>query len=260
MLFPFYIPNCPDTSAQPVRGLSTRMNTNSAMATSQESNMMQTKPNLFSKILTALARKTGRIFLVESYPIFSDDKGQDQAKRTVSLSDAHVPEGNITQKSIIEIANKFDYDCRFQGKIVILQKRYSHPEDIPDVTYAEAEACLNNFIRVSANFHTKGAIGNQANTLIMQLVSSLSSEQQYAAAQGYQQDQLKTDQGGIQISGLPQEQQILLQRALVDTKIDGPLYALEINAGLFHDIRTNNSTLSWFEQNGKPLYGISVPR
>src|SRR4051812_10325595 len=113
---------------------------------------------VFFDTFDLLALKTGRTFVIESYPVPSNIPVNDEAVRRILSHPSSGSAEHIDEANIGAIALAFDLICQFDGDIVILRKRFSRPEDLPDVTYGEAEKCLSDSLRVGSLYHRTGTL------------------------------------------------------------------------------------------------------
>jgi hypothetical protein len=92
----------------------------------------------FQSAIDALAAKWHIAIVAESAPIME--------KAGVTLS-ASLPEETVDQ-AVARIAAAFDYSVKRHENVFILNKLFTDPNDLPDVTLEEAEAALGDILQI----------------------------------------------------------------------------------------------------------------
>jgi hypothetical protein len=140
--------------------------------------------------------KLGKITIIaEGYPL----------KET--LSDAEIPTfsptGEQVKTSLEKISLAYDYTVRQYGTVYVLQKRFTDPKDLPNVTLQEIGTCLSN-IRKSTSALNPGFSGPALfDPLSTEFIPSLTADQLSL---------MSGADGGLPVSSLPQQQQQTLRR------------------------------------------------
>jgi len=145
----------------------------------------------FRLAFSTLANKAHVTFIIEAEPL-----------RPTLGPNTHIglpPDGEPLSTLVPKIADAYDYEATRSGNVFILTKRFSAPEDIPDVTLAECAQAMDDVAFVVAPFDPHFKRGQVEKSPAMQdLLSSLTPEQITA---------LQDKQHGLAVASLPPSQQ-----------------------------------------------------
>jgi hypothetical protein len=126
---------------------------------------------------------------------------------------------------VSQLAEKYDYTAEIVDNVVLLQKRYTLPEDIPCVTLAEYLASMEDAVRILGTLSPRSPQDIQASIYVRNIVNSLNSEQIQAMERGTlsysslttAQKRFVSDMAFFVYAGLPRERaeasHFLLQRS-----------------------------------------------
>jgi hypothetical protein len=123
--------------------------------------------DLFSKDLEILSKRLGVAFVAEGQPYPLPSSGPvPTLSEKLSQADA-----------VQEVANYFDYSAVRQGDAYLLTKRYTSPEDMPDVTPEECRLGLKSILTLVTPLNPHYPPGTGAGEPRAQIAHMLSPEQ-----------------------------------------------------------------------------------
>lgn len=113
------------------------------------------------------------------------------------------PTGLPLAKAVAKVADAYDYDASRQGRVFVLRKRYTDPQDLPGVTLEECTQAMQDMINVLEPFnpHVPPWHPGISDPLIADFMASLTPEQQQAL-------EAKT----LRVASLGPSQQALVRR------------------------------------------------
>jgi|GEM_PF-2686957 len=123
--------------------------------------------DVFAVDLEVLSLRLGVTFIAEGQPFPPNNK-----LPAPSLSN------NLSSEAAVrEVADYFDYSAVRQGNIYLLMKRYTNPEDMPEVTPEECMNGLKAISKILILFNPKIPTGTFAGEPMANIVHLLSTEQ-----------------------------------------------------------------------------------
>lgn len=128
----------------------------------------------FQDALDALAAQAHVAIVAEGAPLHPALTGKDVPD---------LPANTPLSTAVTKIAAAYDYSAERQGGVFVLKKRYTDPEDLPDVTLDECRQSLDDVLRVLDAFNPHLFISIReplSDRLAMDFVKTLTPEQERA--------------------------------------------------------------------------------
>lgn len=123
--------------------------------------------DLFAADLEILSQRLGVAFVAEGkvFPV-------TQEKPKPTLNEKLSPE-----EAVREVADYFDYSAVRKGDVFLLRKRYTNPEDLPDVSAAECRSGMKAISKILAAFNPRVSKGEAGYEPMADIAGMLSIEQ-----------------------------------------------------------------------------------
>lgn len=167
----------------------------------------------FQTAINALGRQTKSAFVVEGAPLHIVLLPKEVAK--ISLDGA-------ADAVINSVARAYDYEVlrdskgtRAQADVYVLQKRYSDPHDLPDVTFEECERTLGDVRKILAQYALQPPLHGKMSDFIVGFAQTLTLQQK---------EQIKL---GLPVKDLRPEQQQQMQRFVLELYVASPMREVE---------------------------------
>jgi len=132
-------------------------------------------PDPFYLALEGLSKKYGVAFVAEGRPLLSSKTGPlllqngDAAPEEAATDPDPTAQQDLSQEEAVQkVAARFDYDAVRHGSVYLLQKLYTNPDDLPEVTPEELRGGLKSLgapIRFDRTFAKAFASSVNANLL-----------------------------------------------------------------------------------------------
>lgn len=163
---------------------------------------------VFQDALRALASQGHVAIIAEGAPLRSKLPPQDVPKL-----DDHWPLSAVVER----VAAAYDYDSQRRGNVFVLKKRFSDPNDLPDVTPEECRQALDDVLGILAPFDPGQPDVSPAreNLLLIHLADSLTPDQMEAMRQ-------TEGVGGLPVASLNPEQQAMVRRFALTSYVHFP--------------------------------------
>lgn len=119
------------------------------------------------KDLQILSQRLGIAFVLEGRP-FAISQNMPVPTLNINLS---------REEAVKEVAAYFDYEVARQGDVYLLTKKYSNPEDLPELTQAECRNAIKKIVRIMKPFNPQFPPGTSFGSPEAQIAHLLSAEQ-----------------------------------------------------------------------------------
>ncbi|MCW3051219.1 MAG: hypothetical protein JWN14_389 [Chthonomonadales bacterium] len=113
-------------------------------------------PDPFFEALSGLSKRFGVAFVAEGRPFLLGKTGSvptqgtepavGEATATAEVAASSPNDKQAADAEVQKVANQFDYEAVRQGNVYLLGKRYTNPDDMPDVTLEECRISLRSFL------------------------------------------------------------------------------------------------------------------
>lgn len=184
----------------------------------------------FEAALQAVTSQAHMTILAEGTPL----QRQQPATKLRSL-----PPHSPVSMALDALAEDYDYDVQRQGNVFVLQKRYSDPNDLPDVTPEECALALDDMAQVmsalSPGPEIREAMGPHINSQLVRIAATLTPAQCQAMEQ-------QTTGQGLLIGSLGDESRSLIRRFVLTNYVYDSWS--EVQGTLFQLRQATKATLS----------------
>lgn len=206
--------------------------------------------------LTTIAGQAAVTFVTEGRPY----------KATLGDNDVPVfpPAGLPLREAVDKIAAAFDYAVERQNNTFLLRKRYTDPNDLPEVTLEECALAASDLARVLKPFDSgMKMLGIGRNPAIEKLMKSLTPEQWTLMSKGETQKGahhvIQPIDAGLPISQLsPEQQQTVRRYALFSYTGENTDIAAQ-TAQDIKQIAAEGAIFVWRNVNTSRLLGYELP-
>lgn len=197
---------------------------------------------MFRSALEVIAEQTGTVFVAEGEPFKQ------------SLSDKEIeglPVGNVSLKAAVDkIANAYDYETEYKGKLCLLRKRYTNPADLPSVTIEEARESAKDVLRIVSSFSPKLRIPCWDDPKIQGLMASFTEEQWQA---------MSNRQSGLPVGALNLRQRSLVWCLATHYYLDYPQADIEFVLTELNRVMDEEAKIGWKQEGVQPFFGYEAP-
>ena len=196
--------------------------------------------------LRQVSKQTGAAFVCEGKPFRVRNSPAPLLSVIAKWPDGGLPLNEAVQK----IANAYDYEAERNGGVFLLRKRYTNPDDLPDIPAEELRLSLRDVVR--------SASGLPAPTVAQTTYADTSSAfggKFYQTLSPLQISHLVTAQYGfvqLPVSELTSEQKQMMRDLVISRHIQGAISGPEKVVAALRECDQESTTFGWDNMESLP--------